>query len=282
MSKEQKPVCKTCGRSKRIICPRCRDLQTTVEKQHFPCPRCKTTGFVTCPDCPPKPELTRVIKHKRCLVCGNGIGKGAMVYIGCVHAKCAWFEKPKPAKIFKCKHFREYSQSVPMPFGSGNCSEPIGDCAIESESEDCTLDCPDYEEVCQPKPEPSGEFVVELRKLIYVAKHVALFPSMYGVMDGALEAADRIEQLKKEAKANLKMALKYHQQVDELTKRLGLDNPWHNVGDTEQIEQLEAIAQLAHDIHTRDFLYVRDKYKVKYKAEAEELLCDKIEKLRAK
>lgn len=50
------------------------------------------------------------------------------------------------AKIFKCKHFREYSQSVPMPFGSGSCQEPLGNCAIESESEDCTLECLDYEE----------------------------------------------------------------------------------------------------------------------------------------
>lgn len=49
---------------------------------------------------------------------------------------------------------------------------------------------------------------------------------------------EKIEQLEGENKANLKMALKYHRQVDELTKRLGLDNPWHNVGDTELIKQL--------------------------------------------
>ena len=61
--------------------------------------------------------------------------------------------KPRK-KIFNCKHFRGYSQSVPTPFGSGNCSEPLGDCAIESESEDCCLACPDYEEACQV---PAGE-----------------------------------------------------------------------------------------------------------------------------
>jgi len=48
--------------------------------------------------------------------------------------------------MFNCKHFRGYSQSVPVPFGIGFCQEPLGDCAIESESEDCTIDCPDYEE----------------------------------------------------------------------------------------------------------------------------------------
>jgi len=49
-------------------------------------------------------------------------------------------------KTFRCKHYRGYSQPVPIPFGSGSCSEELADCAIESESEDCTVDCPDYEE----------------------------------------------------------------------------------------------------------------------------------------
>ena len=49
-------------------------------------------------------------------------------------------------KIFKCKHFRSDSQLVPMPFGSGSCSELLGDCAIESESENCVFECPDYQE----------------------------------------------------------------------------------------------------------------------------------------
>lgn len=65
-------------------------------------------------------------------------------------------------KIFKCKHFREYSQSVPMPFGSGSCSETLGDCAIESESENCTFECPDYEEGCKPTGQ-AGEFVKDWR-----------------------------------------------------------------------------------------------------------------------
>ncbi len=52
----------------------------------------------------------------------------------------------QPCQIFNCEHFRGYSQSVPMPFGSGSCSEPLGDCAIESENENCCLECPDYQE----------------------------------------------------------------------------------------------------------------------------------------
>lgn len=47
------------------------------------------------------------------------------------------------------------------------------------------------------------------------------------------------EQLKADSEANLKMALKYKQQVDELTKRLGIDNPWHNRGDLDEIERLK-------------------------------------------
>lgn len=49
-------------------------------------------------------------------------------------------------KIFKCKYLIDYSQSVPTPFGSGYCQEPLCECAIESESEDCSVDCSDYEE----------------------------------------------------------------------------------------------------------------------------------------
>ena len=49
-------------------------------------------------------------------------------------------------KMFRCKHYVEGYQSVPVPFGVGSCSMPDGDCAIESESEDCIIDCIDYEE----------------------------------------------------------------------------------------------------------------------------------------
>ena len=64
---------------------------------------------------------------------------------------------PKPCeKMFNCNHFRSYSQSVPIPFGPGSCSEPLGDCAIESESEDCCLECPDYEETKKPCSECGG------------------------------------------------------------------------------------------------------------------------------
>ena len=47
--------------------------------------------------------------------------------------------------MFNCKHAIEYSQQVPVPFGIGTCSEPLCDCAIESESEDCSENCIDYE-----------------------------------------------------------------------------------------------------------------------------------------
>ncbi len=69
--------------------------------------------------------------------------------------------QPDCVKIFNCKHFQGYSQSVPTPFGLGNCSEPLGDCAIKSESEDCTVDCPDYQ---QPDCSPSAEFVGKWQK----------------------------------------------------------------------------------------------------------------------
>lgn len=45
-----------------------------------------------------------------------------------------------------CKHLVEYSQQVPAPFGPGTVSEPLWDCRIDSESEDCSKECPDYEE----------------------------------------------------------------------------------------------------------------------------------------
>ena len=47
--------------------------------------------------------------------------------------------------MFNCKHAIEYSQQVPVPFGIGTCSESLCDCAIESESEDCSENCIDYE-----------------------------------------------------------------------------------------------------------------------------------------
>jgi hypothetical protein len=62
--------------------------------------------------------------------------------------QCPESQEPEKLKKFNCKHFIDSSQQVPMPFGSGTCSEPLGDCVIESESEDCTIDCPDYQEPC--------------------------------------------------------------------------------------------------------------------------------------
>ena len=47
--------------------------------------------------------------------------------------------------INKCKHLVEYSQQVPTPFGSGTVNEPLLDCRIESESEECDENCKDYE-----------------------------------------------------------------------------------------------------------------------------------------
>ena len=50
--------------------------------------------------------------------------------------------------VNNCKHLIEDSQQVPTPFGSGTVSEPLLDCRIESESEECDENCKDYE----PKP----------------------------------------------------------------------------------------------------------------------------------
>lgn len=63
-------------------------------------------------------------------------------------------------KKFNCKHFVASSQAVPVPFGVGTCQEPLGDCAVESESEDCTIDCIDYEPA---KPEPAGDIRERLK-----------------------------------------------------------------------------------------------------------------------
>ena len=49
------------------------------------------------------------------------------------------------AEVFDCKHFIGRYDFVPVPFGSGTCSMPSGDCRIESESEDCSVNCPDYQ-----------------------------------------------------------------------------------------------------------------------------------------
>ncbi len=68
----KKPVCETCGGSKRIICLRCRDLQTSVERQHFPCPRCKATGFIPCPACP-QPPVGDVISMIQSVSAGHTI-----------------------------------------------------------------------------------------------------------------------------------------------------------------------------------------------------------------
>ena len=109
-------------------------------------------------------------------------------------------------KIFRCKHFRAYSQSVPVPFGSGNCSEQLGDCAIESESENCTFECPDYEESPDgPKPATqTGELVKELQDVAYLMNCWAAtlgtddkkgkdFGKAYEVLR---QAAARLEELK--------------------------------------------------------------------------------------
>lgn len=89
-----------------------------------------TTNDSKCRECPYNPWREEENQDVYTLADGEPIGAQA---------------EPKP-KIFNCKHFRAYSQQVPMPFGSGSCSEELGDCAIESESEDCTLNCPDYAE----------------------------------------------------------------------------------------------------------------------------------------
>ena len=50
------------------------------------------------------------------------------------------------SKIFNCKYFEEGGDFVPAPFGTGAIWAPAAECEIESESTDCTLLCPDYEE----------------------------------------------------------------------------------------------------------------------------------------
>ena len=47
--------------------------------------------------------------------------------------------------VNNCKHLIEDSQQVPTPFGIGTVSEPLLDCRIESESEECDENCKDYE-----------------------------------------------------------------------------------------------------------------------------------------
>ena len=106
-------------------------------------------------------------------------------------------------KIFRCKHFRAYSQSVPVPFGSGNCSEQLGDCAIESESENCTFECPDYEESPDgPKPAAqTGELVKRLitayNQPFTIVTHGDYPLSAKDIIQLLGDAAARLEELEK-------------------------------------------------------------------------------------
>lgn len=93
----------------------------------LPCPTCNDTGFV----------------QAECEACAIGVSHSASECGG--GKPCPDCQKKLP-KLFKCKHYKEYSQSVPVPFGVGTCSEPLGDCTIESISEDCTIECIDYAE----------------------------------------------------------------------------------------------------------------------------------------
>lgn len=160
-----KPTCDTCGDSGRAK-PKDKILASIYPN-----------GKIRCPDCPPK-------ACEKCEHVMNCTHKWSKTSGYCFEMKqdkpktelkhdedCTWnleqggspcdcsfrlkLKKQKmlkEPKIFRCKHFQEGSHLVPMPFGSGNCSEPLGNCAIESESEDCTVDCSDYTE--EPKPPP--------------------------------------------------------------------------------------------------------------------------------
>ena len=52
-----------------------------------------------------------------------------------------------------CIHYSEFNNPVPTPFGSGNVSEPMADCAIDADSDECSPDCPYYEEAYYPDDE---------------------------------------------------------------------------------------------------------------------------------
>lgn len=56
----------------------------------------------------------------------------------------------------ECRWNQVGYNSVPVPFGSGNCSEEIGDCTCEDDVPDdvvCGPDCPKYEEAPPPIPQ---------------------------------------------------------------------------------------------------------------------------------
>lgn len=48
--------------------------------------------------------------------------------------------------FFNCKHFIYSPDFVPTPFGIGDCEMPGGECAIDSDSDDCSKECKDYTE----------------------------------------------------------------------------------------------------------------------------------------
>lgn len=189
-------VCKTCGGSKKkwlspkigegvrryILCPDCQPKPDDLEREYI-------EDAIEAEESKPEPTGMRT-----CQRCGN---ETMAKWSWCTICHKQEQPKPEPQKIFKCKHFKEYSQSVPTPFGSGNSSEPLSDCVIESASEDCTVECPDYEEN-PPKPkQPSGEFVKELRGWAD-----ALPVSSEGRKDlnRAADYIDRLEQEKADAK----------------------------------------------------------------------------------
>lgn len=119
------------------------------------------------------------------------------------------------------------------------------------------MPCP----VCQPKEQKPGEFVKHLRTCAKFAGESCGVDYILKANAYELDkAADRIE--------NLQEKLYF---AEQRIKR-----------DKIAIEQLQTIVNLTHDIHTRDPIYVRNKWGLKdtSKALAGEFLCTKIEQLK--
>jgi len=75
----------------------------------------------------------------------------------------------------------------------------------------------------------------------------------YNMVCSELEAAN------KRADEAEKLAIKYKEEIDKLRKRLGIDNPWHNVGDVDKLkQQAERIARMESFIHKHHPKYGHD------------------------
>lgn len=74
----------------------------------------------------------------------------------------------------------------------------------------------------------------------YKYKHVLLACCELVGVEVVDDLFQAIEQLQAEIDKTEQLACRQHDEITELKKKLGIEDPWHNVADTEQIKQLQS------------------------------------------